>query len=141
LCAGAVVVALAGYFVWYGETQLHLYGVDNVMQRAGTIVRESTPENALVITSIQGQTTATVPNLLAIAERLVWSMGLERLIEPDVLAAYRRAGGTYWATLLNEPFPAHIVRRLGLPTPRIEYVGNGCWLSLFDLTATSPSAG
>ncbi|MGB9624574.1 MAG: hypothetical protein ACPMAQ_06885, partial [Phycisphaerae bacterium] len=69
--------------------------------------------------------------LLYAGDRMGWSLPGERVLEPGVLDAYRRAGARYWVLVMARPFPRPLVAELGLPEPYTEHVGHGWWVNLF----------
>jgi len=125
------VVAIAGALAWSSESVPGAYRVDELLQRDGAIVRAGTPENALVITSVHGQTATNMPLLLYAGDRMGWSLPAERVLEPGVLDAYKRAGAAYWVLVMPQPVPRPFVAEFGLPEPYTEHVGHNWWIHLF----------
>ncbi|HOW18816.1 MAG TPA: hypothetical protein PLC79_07240, partial [Phycisphaerae bacterium] len=130
-CANTAIVAIAGGLACPSASVPGAYRVDEPLRKTGAIIRAETPANALVITSVQGQTATNMPLLLYAGDRLGWSLPAERVLEPGVLDAYRRAGATYWVLVMAQPFPRPLVAELGLPEPYTEHVGHDWWVNLF----------
>ncbi len=110
------VSVMAAFLIWQGERVLW-YGVQEWVEQVGSILQEHTPETALVITAPKGLTSANAPTILYAARRLGWSLAPERILQADVLDAYRKAGAAYLALIGDAPVPEPLRKTLGLSEP------------------------
>ena len=147
---GVALAAVLFALLWFG-TAAKIHGVRGMMSgryfqrdhlriEAGRVIRQSTPDDALVLAICKGRwTAATDPRLLYQARRRGWSMPLDELT-PQAVSVFLEGGATHAAVMTTSDFPAddHLYPLLagyphtahGLAGPRGEALGQ---LVLFKL--------
>lgn len=113
------------------------YEVDRETIEAGTLIRENTPRDALVIASIGGSKGSWWfdPRLLFRADRCGWSVPLPDLSE-KVWKGLMPWGATHLAILSDKPIPPELIQALSvLRPPRVFELTARPWtVYLYDLT-------
>lgn len=128
--ATLVTIAAAAVNVTWAER--NYYQAIGPTALAGKIVRETTPHNALVITSWDSADPRS-PHMLFAAERYGWAVR-RRFLNPEIVRRLAQEGATHLAVLRRDGEPTFLIEGAGAPIlTTIPCSDHPCELALYVL--------